>query len=89
MSKTALGLHKVLVTAVQGGVGTAAADDDGSAARPAAAGAETLTVTLALPPAGAQKLVFAAEHGSIWLSAEPDDASDAPLPVLTKGNLYR
>jgi pilus assembly protein CpaB len=87
VSETAQSLHKVLVTAVQGGP----AAPSGNAAKPAAGSttAETVMVTLALKPAAAQQLVFAAEHGSVWLSAEPLDAPTPTLPVLTKGNLYR
>ena len=36
-----------------------------------------------------RSLVFTAEHGTIWLSAEPADAPDDSVPVLTKGNLYK
>ena len=85
VSKTGLELHKVLVTAVQGGLVAAPAGDGGTAA----AVADVMTVTLAVKPAGAQRIVFAAEYGTIWLAAEPADASDDSLPILTKGNLYR
>jgi pilus assembly protein CpaB len=85
VSTTQLSLHKVLVTAVEGG--PAGAVEDGSAkAQPAQ---ETMSVTLAAKAAAVEKIVFAAEHGTIWLSAEPADAADDSTPVLTKENLYK
>jgi pilus assembly protein CpaB len=78
---TRLSLHKVLVTAIESG---AAAGSD--AAQPAPT---ELTVTLALPAGGAEKVVFAAEHGTLWLAAEPSNAPSTPLPVLSKENIYR
>jgi pilus assembly protein CpaB len=80
-TKTQLSLHKVLVTAVQGAPG------DGSAAAKSAQ--DGVTVTLAASAADVEKIVFTAEHGTIWLSAEPADAPDNPTPVLTKENLYK
>ena len=85
VSYTQLKLHKVLVTAVSGGASPAAADGS-TEAQPAQ---EKLTVTLAAKAPDVAKIVFAAEHGTIWLSAEPADAPDATPPVLTKGNLYK
>jgi pilus assembly protein CpaB len=40
-------------------------------------------------PPNVEKIVFAAEHGTIWLSAEPADAPNDSTPVLTKENLYK
>ncbi|MFL6064276.1 MAG: Flp pilus assembly protein CpaB [Friedmanniella sp.] len=77
---TQLGLHKVLVTAVKGAV---AADSGEAPAQPTA-----MTVTLALSGPAAQKVVFAAEHGSIWLSSEPADAPTGKVPVMTEKSLY-
>ena len=86
---TALALHQVLVTAVQGGTAQppagAAADADAEAAPAPTA----VTVTLALDAESASRVVFAAEHGSIWLSAEPADAPTDREPVMTKKSLYR
>jgi pilus assembly protein CpaB len=85
VTSTQLKLHKVLVTAVAGGPAPAA--EDGSAeAQPAQ---QTMTVTLAAEATAVGKIIFAAEHGTIWLSAEPADAPDDTAPVLTKGNLYK
>lgn len=101
-NKTSLSLHKVLVTAVQGGAPAATpettesedAAESGDAApaaeptpAPAAPGS-TLTVTFALRAADAQKVVYAAEYARIWLTAEPADAPDEPLPALTQKDLH-
>jgi pilus assembly protein CpaB len=85
VTTTQLSLHKVLVTAFEGG--PVAAGGDGSAkAQPAQ---ETMAVTLAARAADVEKIVFAAEHGSVWLSAEPAEAPNDSTPVLTKENLYK
>jgi pilus assembly protein CpaB len=84
--QTHLTLHKVLVTKVQGGL-SAAPSDGSEAAEPDLGG--NVMVTLATTAANAEKIVFAAEHGSIWLSAEPDDASTSGTSVVTEGNIYR
>jgi pilus assembly protein CpaB len=81
--ETQLALHKVLVTAVQGGA--AAASDSANAS---AAPSGPVTVTLALDAASAGRVVFAAEHGSIWLSSEPADAPTGKAPVTTEKSLY-
>jgi pilus assembly protein CpaB len=84
-ARTQLGLHKVLVTAVSGVAPVAG--EEGAEAE--AAPTEALTVTLALPGPAAQRLVFAAEHGTVWLSAEPDEAPDTTPRTTTKENLHR
>jgi pilus assembly protein CpaB len=86
---TQLALHRVLVTAVQGG---ASASSDSSARAEgedaAATSAEGVTITLALDAESASRVVFAAEHGSIWLSAEPAEAATTDVPVTTEKSLY-
>ena len=70
---TTLTLRNVLVTSIQGGVSTET--KDGEAADPADASepvpATSVMVTMAVTPAQATKLVFGAEHGTVWLSLEP------------------
>jgi len=80
---TRLVLQKVLVLAVRGGAASSG-DDNGGDADPSS----TLVVTLAVDAAGAQKVVFGAEHGSVWLSAESDDTPTSSLPVLTQKELF-
>jgi pilus assembly protein CpaB len=82
---TQLGLHKVLVTAVTG-VAPAPGEEGADATAPPT---EALTVTLALSGPDAQRLVFAAEHGTVWLSAEPDEAPGSTTRATPKGNSYR
>lgn len=82
--RTELSLHTVLVTAVSGAPAAAVEGDDAPAAV-----AGPVTVTLAVRAADIAKVVFAAEHGTIWLSAEPAAAPTDRKPVTTEGNLYR
>lgn len=65
-------LHKVVVTGVQVEK-VAATEDDSDEVELAPTG--NLLVTLALEAPSMERLVFAAEHGSIWLSLEPSGAA--------------
>lgn len=93
--QTHLTLHKVLVAAVAYGEapekGDDAKDDDGAKgdAKPAVAPSGNLIVTLALDAPSAEKLVFAAEHGSVWLGAEPKAAPTGGTRIVVPDNLYR
>jgi pilus assembly protein CpaB len=84
--RTHLTVHKVLVTKVVGGSATAPAEGDDSA-EPDLGG--NVMVTLATSAANAEKILFAAEHGKLWLSSEPADANNRGTSVITAGNLYR
>ena len=80
-------LHRVLVTQVQGAPaapGTDAAEEDSAGAAPA----ESLMVTLALSAQQAEPVVFGAEHGTLWLSLEPEGAVTDGTRVLDPGNVY-
>ena len=70
---TTLSLRNVLVTGIQGGVSTETKDGDAADPQDASAPvqATSVMVTLAVTPAQAKKLVFGADHGTIWLSLEP------------------
>lgn len=83
VTKTQLSLRKVLVAAVDRG--PAAVEGSNEAQPPQ----ETLTVTVAAKALDVEKIVFAAEHGTIWLAADPAEAPNDSTPVLTKGNLYK
>jgi pilus assembly protein CpaB len=83
--KTHLALHKVLVSDVQGGVAAPAAEGSGSAAAPAG----TVMVTLVLNAANAERVVWAAEFGTIWLSLEPAAAPQTGTGIVTEGNALR
>ena len=82
---THLAIHKVLVTKVEGGA--AAPQGGDSSAHPAMDAG--LLVTLATTANNAERIVFAAEYGSIWLSSEPADAVVSGTRPVTEKNLYR
>lgn len=93
---TQLSIHKVLVTAVQRA-------PEGAAAKPAAsasAGPEadprdvnlptgSLMITVAVNDINADKVVFAAEFASIWLSKEPLDAEDSGPRIMIRPDVYK
>lgn len=83
-AQTHLVLHKVLVTQVGEGQPTVPAED--GKAVPAA---DSVVVTFALVAADAEKVVFGAEHGRLWLTLEPTDATTSGTGVVTAGNVYR
>ena len=80
-------LHDVLVTQVQGAPSatTQTAADDGSAP---AAPASSLMVTLAVTAQQAEPIVFGMEHGTVWLSLEPEGADNGGTTVINPGNVY-
>jgi pilus assembly protein CpaB len=87
--QTSAVLHRVLVTQVQGAPATpdpSAADGTETAAT--GAPAESLTVTLALTAKDAETVVFGAEHGSLWLSLEPEGADTGGTRVIDPGTIY-
>jgi pilus assembly protein CpaB len=81
---THLILHKVLVTAVAGAPDPEEATDTASAPT-----SGTILVTLALDAPSVERVVFAAEHGTLWLSAEPQDAPVDGTRVQTLDTIYR
>jgi pilus assembly protein CpaB len=83
-------LHKLLVTNVQVEQlpQTPAEDEDGNSG-PDLAPTGNLLITLAVDVEQAERIVFAAEHGSIWLSAEPESASEAGSELRNTENIYR
>lgn len=88
---THLILHKVLVTNVQSArtfsFEMGGGDDEEGATAPAPA--ENLLVTLALDAPSVERVVFAAEHGTLWLAIEPVDANEDGTRVQTRGSVYR
>jgi pilus assembly protein CpaB len=87
-------LHKVLVTSVQidpnqGGVTSSNDDDDDEEnAGPAEAPGGELLVTLAVTPADAERLVFTAEFGHVWLAAEGPEVPEDTASIQTRGSVY-
>ncbi|MET3933126.1 Flp pilus assembly protein CpaB [Arthrobacter sp. OAP107] len=85
---THLIFHKVLVTGVQGLAVPTKADATASpTAAPVPSG--SVIVTLARTGADAEKVVFAQEFGTIWLSKEPSTASETGTRQLTAKDLFK
>jgi pilus assembly protein CpaB len=78
-AQTHLALHKVLVSRVDGGVSSASSDSS-VASGPSS---DAVLVTLVLSAANAEKVVYGAEFGTIWLSSEPADAIVTGTRVVT------
>ena len=84
-NSTHLILHKVLVTRVQSDTTFKPKADDVEATAPAPSG--NLLVTLALDAPSVERVVFAAEHGTLWLANEPRDAAETGTRVQTRGSV--
>ena len=87
--QTHLTLHKVLVTKVVSGGAPAPTEGDSQPRNAAGLAEGTLMVTLATAAPQAEKIVFGAEHGKIWLSLEPADATETGTRVLTDKSVYK
>lgn len=85
--QTNLILHKVLVSQVQGAPAQAEPAEGEEAAEPLPE--NSLIVTLVVDAGQAERVVFAAEHGTIWLSAEPEEAPEGGTGVRTRENIYQ
>ncbi len=48
-----------------------------------------LLVTLAVSAPDLEEVIFASEHGTVWLAEEPLTASEAGTVVQTRGTIYR
>lgn len=82
-------LHKLLVTNVQveqlpTSTGTEAEATEG----PDLAPTGNLLVTVAVDVEQAERTIFAAEHGTIWLSAEPAEAGEGGSQLRTPENIH-
>ncbi len=82
-------LHKVLVTSVQlerlpRETEQSAADATGVELAPTG----NLLVTLATSASDLEKIIFGAEHGTIWLAYEPADAPEADTQIQTRLTVY-
>ena len=84
-------LHKVLVTSVQideGQNNLSGSNDDDDEDGPARAPGGDLLVTLAVTPADAERLVFTAEFGHVWLAAEDGAVPEDGTSIQTRGSVY-
>jgi pilus assembly protein CpaB len=82
-------LHRVLITQVQGAPAAPDPKAEG-AVDPAAssAPASSLMVTLAVDAKDAETVVFGAEHGTLWLSLEPEGSETGGTRVVQPDNVY-
>ncbi len=82
-------LHGALVTQVQGAPAPVDAEGDTeTASSGSAAPTASLLVTLALPARDAELVVFGMEHGTVWLTLEPEGADTGDTRIVTQGNVY-
>jgi pilus assembly protein CpaB len=83
---TQLVFHKTLVTVVQRA--PQATKEDGQPDVQALPQG-SMVVTLAVDDRTAQKMVFGAEFGRVWLSKEPEDAKESKPQVIQRSEVYR
>ena len=99
-SKTQLSFHKVLVTGAQFSNGTAAqTGDTGTASGTSQVASksdsgkaqtdDTYLITIARNSADAERIVFAAEFGKVYLSKEPSDAAEDGASYVDSSRLFR
>jgi pilus assembly protein CpaB len=82
-------LHKLLVTNIQvEQLPQALGDEDQDRTGPDLAPTGNLLVTLAGDVGQAERIVFSAEHGLIWLSAQDEDSDEDGSQLRTPRNIY-
>ena len=87
--ETGVVLHKMLVTHVQGAPVVSAQESTAvdSNERPPAPGGNLL-VTFAVDIDQLQRVVWAAEHGSVWLAREPAASPELSVAPQTREGIY-
>lgn len=100
-SKTQLGFHKVLVTAAQFSDGAATQTGDSASTAGTTQASSTTTsstkapsdrtylITIARNAADAERIVFAAEFGKVYLSKEPGEATEDGASYVDSSRLFR
>jgi pilus assembly protein CpaB len=86
---THLVFHKVLVSKVQGGLAPLPKTAENANQTAAMPEERSLMVTLAVTAPQAEKIVFTAESGTIWLSNETPDDGEKGTKIITEEGLYR
>ena len=82
-------LNKLLVTNVQvEQLPQTPDDEDGERSGPELAPTGNLLVTLAVDVPQAERIVFSAEYGTIWLSAQDENTSEEGSQIRTPRNIY-
>jgi pilus assembly protein CpaB len=80
-------IHKILITGIQ--VEQAPRElEDGAATTVEFAPTGNLLITMAAGAEDVEKIVFAAEHGFIWLALEDIDAPEPITEIRTRRNIY-
>jgi pilus assembly protein CpaB len=88
-NSTKIILHRVLVTNLQAEeLPRTVPEGEAVAGAPDLAPTGNLLITLALEPVDAERLVFTAEHGFVWLALEGDDVDASDTPVQTRVGIY-
>jgi pilus assembly protein CpaB len=90
--KTHAVLHDVLVTQVQGAPAPAEEGGEGgteTASAGSTAPTSSLLITLAVTAPQAEAVVFGAEHGTLWLTLEPEGARTGGTAVVDPGTIYQ
>jgi pilus assembly protein CpaB len=86
-NSTHIVIHKVLITGVQVEEAPRTTADDSTPVEYAPTG--NLLITLAATAEDTERIVFTAEHGSVWLALEDSDAPTPVTDIRTRGNIYR
>ncbi len=82
-------LRKVLITARQrADSGQVETNDTGASTELTESPNGTILVTLAVRPEDAERLVFTAEFGTLWLAAERTDTPEGDTQIQTRGSVY-
>lgn len=84
-AETHLILGDIVVTRVRTSEARPSDDDDGTQLAPGG----PLLVTLAVSPADAERVVFAAEQGSLWLAGDTPEVGTAGTPVQQRSTVLR
>lgn len=88
-TSTKIVIHKVLVTGVQlENEPRATTSEDGLTSTVEYAPTGNLVVTMAATAEDAEKIVFTAEFGTIWLALEDADAPEPDTDIRTRANIY-
>jgi len=88
-NSTKIILHKVLVTNVQAErLPQQVTEEEQVAGAPDLAPTGNLLITLALGPVDAERLVFTAEHGWVWLGLEGADVDESDTEVQRRSIIY-
>lgn len=90
-NETHMVMHKILVTRVQAAPTTAtpssdAEEEEGDRLDPVPGG--DLLVTFAVDAPSVERIVFAQEFGFVWLTAEPDTATEDGTKIWDRNTIY-